>query len=52
MYQRYVKRILDIIFSLLLIIICSPIYLVVGILVRVKLGSPVIFKQELSLIHI
>lgn len=46
MYQRYVKRILDIIFSLLLIIICSPIYLVVGILVRVKLGSPVIFKQE------
>lgn len=45
-YERFFKRPLDIIFSLLALIILSPILLIVAILVRIKLGSPVIFKQE------
>lgn len=46
MYKLFFKRFLDFIFSLIVIILLSPIYLIVAILVRVKLGSPVIFKQE------
>lgn len=45
-YKKYVKRPMDVILSLLAIIILSPIMLIVAILVRVKLGSPIIFKQE------
>lgn len=45
MYQKYVKRLLDIVLSLVAIVCLAPIYLVVAILVRVKLGSPVIFTQ-------
>lgn len=46
MYKKYIKRILDFILSLIALIVLSPILLVVAILVRIKLGSPVIFKQE------
>ena len=46
MYRKYIKRLLDIILSLIAIIILSPILLIVAILVRIKLGSPVIFKQK------
>lgn len=46
MYEKFVKRGLDFIISLLVLIILSPVLLIVAILVRVKLGSPVIFKQE------
>lgn len=46
MYRKYIKRLLDIVVSLCGIIVLSPVYLILGILVRVKLGSPVIFKQE------
>lgn len=45
-YYRYVKRPMDIIMSLIALIILSPILLAVAILVRIKLGSPVIFKQQ------
>ena len=45
-YEKFFKRPLDIIFSLLALIILSPILLIVAILIRVKLGSPIIFKQE------
>ena len=45
-YERFFKRPLDIIFALLALIILSPILLIVAILVRIKLGSPIIFKQE------
>ncbi len=45
-YERYIKRILSIIFSLLILIVVSPILLVTAILVRIKLGSPVFFVQE------
>lgn len=46
MYQKYIKRLLDIIVSLTALIILSPILLIVAILVRTKLGSPVIFHQD------
>ena len=45
-YERFVKRFLDIFLSGMALIILSPILLVTAILVRVKLGSPVIFCQE------
>lgn len=46
MYKKYIKRLLDIVISLTALIILSPVMLIVAILVRIKLGSPVIFKQE------
>lgn len=46
MYRNCIKRLLDIIISLCGIIILSPVYLVLAILVRLKLGSPVLFKQD------
>lgn len=46
MYRKYIKRLLDFILSLFAIIILSPVLLIVALLVRIKLGSPVIFKQE------
>ena len=45
-YEKYIKRLLDLILSLIALICLSPILLIVAILVRVKLGSPVIFKQK------
>lgn len=45
MYQKYFKRLVDILCSLAAIIVFSWLYIIVAILVRVKLGSPVIFKQ-------
>ena len=46
MYAKYIKRPLDFILSLIAIIILSPLLLIVAILVRIKLGKPVIFKQQ------
>ena len=46
MYAKYIKRILDFILSLIALIVLSPVLLVVAILVRIKLGSPIIFKQQ------
>lgn len=45
-YEKYVKRFFDIILSLFALILLSPVMLIVAILVRTKLGSPVIFCQE------
>lgn len=45
-YSTYTKRVLDFILSLVALIILSPILVVVGILVRIKLGSPILFKQD------
>nr|WP_312579444.1 sugar transferase [Sedimentibacter sp.] len=45
-YKRFIKRPMDFILSLIAIIILSPVLLIVAILVRTKLGSPVIFKQK------
>ncbi len=45
-YEKYIKRPLDLICSLIAIIVFSWLYLIIAILVRVKLGSPVIFTQD------
>lgn len=45
-YDRYIKRLLDILLSGLALLILWPVLLVVAVLVRCKLGSPVIFCQE------
>lgn len=46
MYKNCIKRWLDFLLSLCGIIVLSPVLLVLCILVRVKLGSPVLFRQE------
>lgn len=46
MYGKVVKRLMDVIISGLSLIILSPVLLVLCVLVRVKLGSPVLFTQE------
>ena len=45
-YERFIKRPQDFMLSLVALIVLSPVFLVLAILVRAKLGSPVIFKQE------
>lgn len=45
-YNQYIKRPLDFVLALLAIIILSPIFLIIALLVRINLGSPIIFKQE------
>lgn len=51
MYKRFVKRCLDFMLSLIALIILSPVLLIVAILVRCKLGSPIIFKQQRPGLH-
>lgn len=46
MYRYCIKRILDIIISGIALLLLSPVFLILAILVRTKLGSPVIFHQE------
>lgn len=46
LYRRYFKRLLDFALSLAAIIALSPVLLLIACLVRIKLGSPVIFKQQ------
>lgn len=46
MYRLFFKRFIDFTLSLIAIILLSPIYIIVAILVRTKLGSPVIFTQD------
>lgn len=45
-YGKYIKRILDFCLALIAIILLSPFLLILAILVRIKLGSPIIFCQE------
>lgn len=46
MYAKYIKRLLDIVLSLIVIIVLSPVYLIVAIVVRIQMGSPVLFSQD------
>lgn len=46
MYQKWLKRLIDIVVSTAGIIVLSPVLLILWILVRVKLGKPAIFTQE------
>ncbi len=45
-YRNYLKRPMDFALSLCAIIVLAPILIIVAVLIRVKLGSPVIFKQK------
>lgn len=45
-YRRFLKRPMDFILSLVAIVVLSPVLIIVGVLVRFKLGSPVLFKQK------
>ena len=44
-YEKYIKRLLDITCSLLFIIVFCWLYVIVAMIVRIKMGSPVLFKQ-------
>ena len=44
-YEKYIKRLLDIICSLLAITIFSWLYIIIAVIVRIKMGKPVLFKQ-------
>ncbi|CZR05569.1 Sugar transferase involved in LPS biosynthesis (colanic, teichoic acid) [Trichococcus flocculiformis] len=46
LYRLYFKRPMDFILSLLAIIMLSPVFIITGVLVRTKLGSPILFKQK------
>lgn len=46
MYERFFKRVFDCLLSGIALIVLSPVIFITAILVRIKLGSPVIFKQE------
>ena len=46
MYRRYIKRLLDILFSFTFIIVLSPIYLIVSLLVLIFMGWPILFFQK------
>lgn len=50
-YERFIKRPLDCLLSSLALIILSPIMLITAILVRIKLGSPILFSQERPGLH-
>ncbi len=46
MYRKFLKRWIDFVLSLVAIVVLSPIFLVLCIMVRKKLGKPVLFKQK------
>lgn len=45
-YEKYIKRALDIVLSGVAMLVLSPVLLVTALLVRTKLGSPVLFHQD------
>ncbi len=45
-YERFVKRFMDMILSLVAIILLSPVMIITAVLVRIRLGSPVLFTQD------
>lgn len=45
-YEKYIKRPQDLVLSLIAIIVLSPVLLVIALLVRIQLGSPILFKQQ------
>lgn len=45
MYKNFVKRILDLLFSLILVVVLFPIFIIISILIKLEDGGPVFFKQ-------
>ena len=50
-YRRFGKRLLDILISGIALLVLSPLILILTIMVRIKLGSPVLFRQERPGLH-
>lgn len=50
-YSRHIKKMMDFILSLIAIIALSPVLMVIALLVKIKMGSPVIFKQARPGLH-
>ena len=46
MYRLFGKRLIDIVLSLIAIIILSPVYLIIAIVVRIQMGAPILFSQD------
>jgi len=44
-YEKYIKRILDVVCSLLFIIVFCWLYIIIAVIVAIKMGRPVLFKQ-------
>ncbi len=51
MYPKYIKRLLDVLLSSSALLLFSPLSLLVALLVRLKLGSPILFCQERPGLH-
>ncbi|MBT9779483.1 sugar transferase [Clostridium sp. MCC353] len=45
-YEKYIKRAVDVICAIGAIVVFSPLYIVIAVLIRLKLGSPVLFTQD------
>lgn len=45
MYRKYIKRLFDIVLSLIILILFSWLYIILAVAVRIALGSPILFKQ-------
>lgn len=50
-YRTYIKRILDLALSVIAIIILSPLFIFIALLVRMNMGSPIIYTQERPGMH-
>ena len=46
MYKLFIKRLLDIVLSGVAIIVLLPLYIIIAIIVRIQMGSPVLFSQD------
>lgn len=46
LYKNYIKQVIDFVLSLVALILLSPLFLIISVLVRLKLGSPIFFTQE------
>lgn len=46
MYEKYIKRMIDFVGAIVGIFLCIPLFIVIGILIRINLGAPIIYKQK------
>lgn len=51
MYQKWGKRVFDLTLACTLIVVAAPLMILIALLVRIKLGSPVLFRQERTGLH-
>jgi len=46
MYRKYIKRFLDFLLAIMALIVISPVFLIISLLVKIKIGKPIFFSQE------